>query len=179
VRSARIDELLELMGLSDRAGDRVSRYSMGMKQRLGIAVALLHDPKLLLLDEPANGLDPSGIVKLRDTLKALAASGKTVFISSHILPEVQQMADIVGIVAAVDWSLRARWMKLLTGQALVKVKVKPEEAAAGAGGRGEGGRGRTHRDLGPRCRLADGARLADRAADINRALADAAYMPRA
>jgi ABC-2 type transport system ATP-binding protein len=100
VSKARVEELLELVGLRDRAGDRVSHYSFGMKQRLGIAVAMLNDPKLLLLDEPANGLDPIGIVALRDTLKALAAGGKTVFISSHILPEVQQMADIVGIVAS-------------------------------------------------------------------------------
>ena len=69
-----------------------------MKQRLGIAAALLNDPKLLLLDEPANGLDPAGIVGMRDTLRALAASGKTVFVSSHILSEVQQMADVVGII---------------------------------------------------------------------------------
>ncbi len=70
-----------------------------MKQRLGIAAALLNDPKLLLLDEPANGLDPAGIVGMRDTLRALAASGKTVFVSSHILSEVQQLADVVGIIA--------------------------------------------------------------------------------
>ena len=70
-----------------------------MKQRLGIAGALLSDPKLLLLDEPANGLDPAGIVGMRDTLRALAAAGKTVFVSSHILSEVQQLADVVGIIA--------------------------------------------------------------------------------
>jgi ABC-2 type transport system ATP-binding protein len=173
VRSARIDELLELMGLSDRAGDRVSRYSMGMKQRLGIAVALLNDPKLLLLDEPANGLDPSGIVKLRDTLKALAASGKTVFISSHILPEVQQMADIVGIVAAGRLVTQGPLDELLTGQALVKVKVKPEEAAAAlavvAKVAGDG-----HTEISdPDAAWLTARVLADRAADINRALADA------
>ena len=70
-----------------------------MKQRLGIAAALLSDPRLLLLDEPANGLDPAGIVGMRDTLRALAAAGKTVFVSSHILSEVQQLVDVVGIIA--------------------------------------------------------------------------------
>ena len=81
-------------------GDKVSRYSLGMKQRLGIAGALLNDPALLLLDEPANGLDPAGIVAMRETLRHLASIGKTVFISSHLLAEVQQMADVVGIIAA-------------------------------------------------------------------------------
>jgi ABC-2 type transport system ATP-binding protein len=173
VGNARVDELLELMGLSDRAGDRVSRYSMGMKQRLGIAVALLNDPKLLLLDEPANGLDPSGIVKLRDTLKALAASGKTVFISSHILPEVQQMADIVGIVAAGRLVTQGPLDELLAGQALVKVKVKPEEAAAAltvvAKVAGDG-----HTEISdPDAAWLTARVFADRAADINRALAGA------
>ena len=95
---ARIDEVLELVNLGERGRDKVSGYSLGMKQRLGIAAALLNDPKLLLLDEPANGLDPAGIVGMRDTLRALAASGKTVFVSSHILSEVQQLADVVGII---------------------------------------------------------------------------------
>ena len=100
VPPARIAELLELVGLAERAGDAVSTYSLGMKQRLGIASALLSDPTLLLLDEPANGLDPAGIVALRDTLKQLAGSGKTVFVSSHILGEVRELADVVGIIAA-------------------------------------------------------------------------------
>ena len=130
VSRARVEELLELVGLRERAGDRVSRYSMGMKQRLGIAVAMLNDPKLLLLDEPANGLDPSGIVALRDTMKALAASGKTVFISSHILPEVQQMADIVGIVAAGRLVVQGPLDELLARQALVRVRVRPDELTA-------------------------------------------------
>jgi len=100
VGRGRIDELLELMGLRDRAGDKVADYSLGMKQRLGIAGALLSDPKLLLLDEPSNGLDPAGIVAMRETLRRLAALGKTVFVSSHLLAEVQQMVDVVGIISA-------------------------------------------------------------------------------
>ena len=99
VARSRVDELLGLVGLRDRAGDKVGRLFAGMKQRLGIAAALLSDPSLLLLDEPANGLDPGGIVGMRELLRQLAAAGKTVFVSSHILPEVQQLADVVGIVA--------------------------------------------------------------------------------
>jgi ABC-2 type transport system ATP-binding protein len=77
----------------------VRTYSLGMKQRLGIAAALLKDPSLLILDEPANGLDPAGIVEVRGLLRTLGAEGRTVFVSSHILSEVQQMADRVAIVA--------------------------------------------------------------------------------
>ena len=78
-------------GSTARAGDIVRTYSLGMKQRLGIAAALLKDPALLILDEPANGLDPAGIVEVRDLLRSLGAEGRTVFVSSHILSEVQQM----------------------------------------------------------------------------------------
>jgi ABC-2 type transport system ATP-binding protein len=116
-----------MVGLQDRASDRVSRYSLGMRQRLGIALAMLNDPKLLLLDEPANGLDPAGIVALRDTLKRLAADGKTVFVSSHILPEVQQMADIVGIVASGKLVTQGPLDQLLASQALVRVRIEPEQ----------------------------------------------------
>jgi len=98
VSGARLDELLELAGLADRQRDRVKSYSTGMKDRLAVAVALLNDPELLLLDEPANGLDPAGIVEMRDLLRQLAATGKTVFISSHVLAEVQQICDRVAII---------------------------------------------------------------------------------
>ncbi len=99
VPPGRVDEVLALVSLGDRARDRVSGYSMGMRQRLGIAAALLNDPRLLLLDEPANGLDPAGIVGMRETLRALAAQGRTVLVSSHILSEVAQLADVAGIIA--------------------------------------------------------------------------------
>ncbi|MDP9210132.1 MAG: ABC transporter ATP-binding protein [Actinomycetota bacterium] len=89
----RIGQLLELVGLADRAGDRYGSYSMGMKQRLGIAAALLPDPALLVLDEPANGLDPAGIIEVRDLLRRLADDGTTVFVSSHLLGEVEQISD--------------------------------------------------------------------------------------
>jgi ABC-2 type transport system ATP-binding protein len=94
-----VDAALDQVGLGARAGDMVRTYSLGMKQRLGIAAALLKDPALLILDEPANGLDPAGIVEVRDLLRGLGAEGRTVFVSSHILSEVQQMADRVAIVA--------------------------------------------------------------------------------
>ncbi|MGZ5290008.1 MAG: ABC transporter ATP-binding protein [Actinomycetota bacterium] len=94
-----IDAVLERVGLADRAGDLVRTYSLGMKQRLGIAAALMKDPALLILDEPANGLDPAGIVEVRELLRQLGAEGRTVFISSHILSEIEQTADQVAILA--------------------------------------------------------------------------------
>src|SRR5207302_5665893 len=90
---SRVSQLLELVELSDRARDRVGSYSLGMKQRLGVAMALLPDPDLLILDEPANGLDPLGIIGMRDLLRHLREQGKTVFLSSHLLGELEQVAD--------------------------------------------------------------------------------------
>ncbi len=98
VSNQRIEEVLSLVGLAARQKDRVRTYSLGMKQRLGVAIALLNDPDLLVLDEPANGLDPAGIVEMRDLLRQLAAQGKTVFISSHVLAEVQQICTRVAII---------------------------------------------------------------------------------
>lgn len=98
VTEARIDTILDLVALRGRDHDRVKTYSLGMKQRLGIAIALLQDPDLLILDEPTNGLDPAGIVEMRDLLRALAAAGKTIFISSHVLTEVQQICTRVAII---------------------------------------------------------------------------------
>jgi ABC-type multidrug transport system ATPase subunit len=98
VPAKRYDEILELVGLKGREKDRVRTYSLGMKQRLGLAIALLQDPELLILDEPANGLDPAGIVEMRDLMHRLAAEGKTVLISSHLLSEVQQICSRVAII---------------------------------------------------------------------------------
>ena len=98
VPEKRIDAVLEMVGLQSRQKDRVRTYSLGMKQRLGVAIALLQDPDLLILDEPANGLDPAGIVEMRDLMHRLSAEGKTVFISSHLLTEVQQICTRVAIV---------------------------------------------------------------------------------
>ena len=88
----RCDELLELVGLADRGKDKYKNYSLGMKQRLGIAAALLPNPKLLILDEPTNGLDPAGIQEVRDLLEKLAADGVTVFVSSHLLSELEMIS---------------------------------------------------------------------------------------
>ena len=89
---SRCQELLELVGLGDRAKDKYKNYSLGMKQRLGIAAALLPNPKLLILDEPTNGLDPAGIQEVRDLLEKLAAEGVTVFVSSHLLSELEMIS---------------------------------------------------------------------------------------
>jgi ABC-2 type transport system ATP-binding protein len=132
VPAPRIDEVLDIVGLRERSGDKVSRYSLGMKQRLGIAGALLNDPKLLLLDEPSNGLDPAGIVAMRETLRHLASIGKTVFISSHLLAEVQQMADVVGIIAAGQLVREGSMKELLASEGVVRVRVQPDEVAAAA-----------------------------------------------
>ncbi|MGC5050286.1 ATP-binding cassette domain-containing protein [Micromonospora sp. DT48] len=95
----RVDEVLELVGLRDRAGERVKTYSLGMKQRLAVASALLKNPKLLILDEPANGLDPGGIREMRTLMRDLSASGMTVVLSSHILGEIQLICDSVTIIS--------------------------------------------------------------------------------
>jgi len=94
----RIAELLDVVGLHERGGDRYKHYSLGMKQRLGIALALLPDPDLLILDEPTNGLDPQGIVEIRNLLMQLGASGRTVFVSSHLLAEIQAACDSIVMI---------------------------------------------------------------------------------
>jgi ABC-2 type transport system ATP-binding protein len=94
----RIEATLGQVGLASRAKDKVRGYSMGMRQRLALAAALLHDPELLVLDEPTNGLDPAGMREFRDLIRELGRSGKTVFVSSHLLGEVEQMCDEVAIV---------------------------------------------------------------------------------
>ena len=91
--TGRVGEVLERVGLGDRGGDAYKAYSLGMKQRLGIAAALLPQPKLLILDEPTNGLDPAGIVQVRDLISSFRDEGMTVFVSSHLLAEIEQVAD--------------------------------------------------------------------------------------
>ncbi|TFF40339.1 ABC transporter ATP-binding protein [Mucilaginibacter psychrotolerans] len=99
VDDARVDEMLALVKLSNAAGKKAGQYSLGMKQRLGIALALLSNPKLLILDEPTNGLDPNGIIEIRELLVRLTRDHKkTVFISSHLLGEIEKMATHVGII---------------------------------------------------------------------------------
>ncbi|MGC5029400.1 ABC transporter ATP-binding protein [Micromonospora sp. DT229] len=96
---SRVDEVLEQVGLRDRGHDRVKGYSLGMKQRLAVASALLKRPELLILDEPANGLDPAGIREMRDLMRTLAGNGVTVLVSSHILAEIQLICDHVTIIS--------------------------------------------------------------------------------
>jgi ABC-2 type transport system ATP-binding protein len=170
VAAGRIEELLALVGLADREGDAVSKYSLGMKQRLGIAGALLSDPRLLLLDEPANGLDPAGIVALRDTLKRFAQDGKTVFVSSHILGEVRQLADVVGIVAAGRLVREAPIEQLLQSVGAVRVQVPEADTERARAALTVFGDAATRAG-------ADGGGIsvavsADRAADVNRTLAE-------
>jgi ABC-2 type transport system ATP-binding protein len=95
----RVTATLERVGLGERADDLVKRYSLGMRQRLGLAAALLKDPEVLILDEPANGLDPAGIKEVRELLRDLGGEGRTVFVSSHLLSEVRQTCDQVAILA--------------------------------------------------------------------------------
>ena len=99
IGTAAVNNVLERVGLGDRGDDIFKHYSLGMKQRLGIAAALLREPELLILDEPANGLDPAGIKEVRTLLRSLADEGRTVFLSSHLLGEVQQICDRVAILA--------------------------------------------------------------------------------
>lgn len=96
---SRIEEVLNIVGLEDTGKKRAGQFSMGMKQRLGIAIALLNNPKLLILDEPTNGLDPFGIQDLRNLIKSFPEKNITVILSSHILSEVEQVADHIGIIS--------------------------------------------------------------------------------
>jgi ABC-2 type transport system ATP-binding protein len=98
IPTTRVEEVLELVAMKEPGKRRVGGYSMGMRQRLGLAAALLGDPELLILDEPANGLDPAGIRWLRDHLRSLAGRGRTILISSHVLAEIEQIADEVVII---------------------------------------------------------------------------------
>jgi ABC-type multidrug transport system ATPase subunit len=99
VNASRVSEILDLVSLKEHANKKAGKYSLGMKQRLGIALALLNDPKLLILDEPTNGLDPNGIIEIRQLIRKLVEErGKTVFISSHLLSEVEKMVSHIGII---------------------------------------------------------------------------------
>jgi ABC-2 type transport system ATP-binding protein len=124
VPEKRIDAVLDLVGLAGRQKDRVKTYSLGMKQRLGVAMALLQDPDVLILDEPANGLDPAGIVEMRDLMHQLSAAGKTIFISSHLLTEVQQICTRVAIINQGRLVTEASMAELTQGQGEFRVTVE-------------------------------------------------------
>jgi len=129
VSAERIDTVLEIVGLKQRQKDRVRTYSLGMKQRLGVALALLHDPDILILDEPANGLDPAGIVEMRDLMHRLADEGKTVFISSHILSEVQQICSRVAIINHGQLITETTIEDLISSKGEYAVKVENAQEA--------------------------------------------------
>ena len=130
--AARIERLLAQVSLSDRADRKVSAYSTGMKQRLGLAAALLNDPDLLILDEPTNGLDPAGIQEIRHFIRDLADNqGKTIFLSSHILAEVEQVCDRVAIINHGQQVIEGPVADLLAAQSsTVRVEVGPLAKAA-------------------------------------------------
>jgi len=133
---ARIDEVLGLVGLTDRQHDRVHAYSHGMKQRLGLAQALLPHPDLVILDEPATGLDPAGLIEIRNLLRRLAANeGMTIFLSSHLLAEVEIICTDVGLVSRGRLVARGKVADLLArGEQQATVQVDdPARAAAALG----------------------------------------------
>jgi len=130
---SRIPQVLEYVGMGGRGKDAVQTYSLGMKQRLGIAAAMVSDPDLLLLDEPANGLDPGGIVAMRETLRYFTESlGKTVVISSHQLHEVELLADVVGIIDRGKLLREGELTQLLADAGRVKIRVAPADMARAA-----------------------------------------------
>lgn len=167
VPRARIQEVLQLVDLADRARDRFSAYSLGMKQRLGVAAALLKDPELVILDEPTNGLDPAGMRDMRRLIRELGSDGRTVVLSSHLLGEVQQICDRVGIISE-GRMVAEHDVEELRGQTELVIRAKPMSGA----------RTVLHGVVG-----ADAVHLyddtlrvkvdSDRAAEVNRALVEA------
>lgn len=123
--------ILERVGLSERAGDKVKNYSQGMRQRLGIAQALLSKPKLLILDEPTNGLDPQGMKEVRDLVRELSSEGITIFISSHLLDEVQKICSHVAIIHLGQLIISGKMDDLLTESEwfTTEIRVKPVKKA--------------------------------------------------
>jgi ABC-2 type transport system ATP-binding protein len=163
----RIEQMLALVGLSERAGSKARTYSLGMRQRLAIAAALLTDPDLLILDEPTNGLDPAGMREIRQLIRELGALGKTIFVSSHLLGEVEQMCDHVAILKEGRLLMQGEVSALVGQGTALEIQVtdvgRALEVLAGL----DYVKGVTQ----------DGPRLVvettgERAADVSRALAD-------
>jgi ABC-2 type transport system ATP-binding protein len=128
----RIDELLSAVGLAARAGDRVRTFSHGMRQRLGLAAALLHDPELIVLDEPATALDPAGIRDVRALLARLRDEGRTVFLSSHLLSEVEHVCDEVCVVSKGEMVYQGPLPDLTATGGRVRVSIDEIDAAMSA-----------------------------------------------
>lgn len=130
IPDTRITEVLEVVGLLGREKDKVKTYSQGMKQRLGIAVALVHDPELLVLDEPTNGLDPQGIAEMRELIRMLGSQmGKTVLISSHLLHEIEQVATDMLVIHRGKKVVEGKVQELLNlNETLFEVRILPDDA---------------------------------------------------
>jgi len=122
---AKVDGALEEVDMGGHANRRFSDYSMGMKQRIGIAATLLTDPELLILDEPANGLDPAGIVEIRNLMQRLRSQGRTIFVSSHVLHEVEQVCDRIAILNHGRVVAQGAVQELLSGADRIEVQVEP------------------------------------------------------
>jgi ABC-2 type transport system ATP-binding protein len=120
----RIEKVFDLVNLTDRAHDRFAMYSLGMKQRLGVAAALLKDSELLILDEPTNGLDPAGMADMRDLIRRLGSGERTVLLSSHLLGEVEQICDRVGVISR-GRLIAESTVEELRGKGALLVGVKP------------------------------------------------------
>jgi ABC-2 type transport system ATP-binding protein len=128
VPAARVSQVLRTVELTARADDRTSGYSLGMRQRLGVAIALLKDPALLILDEPTNGLDPAGVADIRALLRRLSEEGRTVMLSSHLLSEVQQICDRVGVLYE-GRLMHEGTVSELVGKGVVRLRAEPVEQA--------------------------------------------------
>jgi len=133
LQPSRLDEVLKTVGLADTGSKKVKAFSLGMKQRLAIAIALLHDPELLILDEPVNGLDPNGIIEIRQLLKQLnTEQGKTIIVSSHVLPEIERTATHVAIInkgKIVFQNTMDELRRLKSNQSVIEIEVDDGERA--------------------------------------------------
>ena len=124
-----LDDLLEKVGLADRGDSRFRTYSLGMKQRLGLAYALLGDPELLFLDEPTNGMDPAGMAEVRDLIRSLGTGGRTVLLSSHLLHEVEQVCDSVGILSKGKLIVQGKVADLVHSRGGERVRLRTTDNA--------------------------------------------------
>jgi ABC-2 type transport system ATP-binding protein len=134
-RKARVGEALRRVGLSERAKDRYKKYSTGMKQRLGVAAALLKAPDLLILDEPTNGLDPKGMAEMRILIRTLGEGARTVLLSSHLMGEVEQICDRVGVIRRGKLVAEGTVEELIKGPGVLLVRAEPREEALRVAGR--------------------------------------------
>ena len=176
ISNARVDEVLETVGLLERSTEPSRRFSLGMKQRLGIAAALLPDPDLLVLDEPTNGLDPAGMVEIRTLLRRLGDEGRTVVVSSHLLSEVEAACDSLAVIRYGELLFSGPLAELVTeaGECIETVPEHPQDVARLA--RSLVARGWKATARGENVRV---AAPASQSADVNRAAAQAGITLRA